>query len=143
MSDIERLCEESIKCAVKPGDDHYCIIKMLDMTFSKIDDSAIQRIIANVDNQDLSLAMIPLSGIARKKVFNSMSGRLSEMIFEDMAFIGPVRLSVAGEACEAVFAVILKLFVNGEIYYDVDDSELLKDFAGVFLNDQEGKKMVG
>ena len=54
-----------------------------------LDNRSIQRTLREVDNQDLTLALKGASEEVKKRIFDNMSKRQSEMIKEDMEYMGP------------------------------------------------------
>ena len=57
-----------------------------------LDDRAIQRVLRDVDNNDLAIACKGSTEEVQNAIFSNMSKRLAEMIKEDMEFMGPVRM---------------------------------------------------
>jgi len=57
-----------------------------------LDDRAIQRVLRDVDNNDLAIALKSANENVQNAIFNNLSKRLASMIKEDMEFMGPVRL---------------------------------------------------
>ena len=55
-----------------------------------LDDRAIQRVLRDVDNNDLAIACKGSTEEVQNAIFSNMSKRLAEMIREDMEFMGPV-----------------------------------------------------
>lgn len=80
-----------------------------------LDDRAIQRVLRDVDNNDLSIALKGSNAEVQNAVFNNMSKRLAVMIKEDMEFMGPVRMKDVEEAQQKIVNVIRKLEDSGEI----------------------------
>ena len=80
-----------------------------------LDDRAIQRVLRDVDNNDLALALKGGNEQVQAAVFNNMSKRLAVMIKEDMEFMGPVRMKDVEEAQQKIVGVIRKLEDAGEI----------------------------
>jgi flagellar motor switch protein FliG len=81
-----------------------------------IDDRSIQRILREVETQDLSLAL--KGGVSQEvsnKIFNNMSSRAAEMLHDDIDFMGPVRLRDVEEAQQKVVNIIRRLEETGEI----------------------------
>jgi flagellar motor switch protein FliG len=81
----------------------------------KLDNRSIQRVIRDIDNQDLLLALKASSQEVKDAVFRNMSKRITETLKEEMEFMGPVRLRDVEEAQGRIVAVIRKLEDNGEI----------------------------
>ena len=80
-----------------------------------LDDRAIQRVLRDVDNNDLAIACKGSTEEVQNAIFGNMSKRLAEMIREDMEFMGPVRMKDVEEAQQKIVNVIRKLEDTGEI----------------------------
>ncbi|MGE5632255.1 MAG: flagellar motor switch protein FliG [Caulobacteraceae bacterium] len=80
-----------------------------------LDNRSIQRVTREVENNDWALALKNASEEVKKAIFSNMSKRLSEMIKEDMDYMGPVRLRDVEEAQQKIVNVIRKLEDAGEI----------------------------
>ena len=80
-----------------------------------LDDRAIQRVLRDVDNNDLALALKGSTEEVQNVIFNNLSKRLAVMIKEDMDFMGPVRMKDVEEAQQKIVNIIRKLEDAGEI----------------------------
>lgn len=80
-----------------------------------LDDRAIQRVLRDVDNNDLAIALKGSNEQVQNTIFNNMSKRLSVMIKEDMEFMGPVRMKDVEEAQQKIVNIIRKLEDSAEI----------------------------
>ncbi|MED0663664.1 flagellar motor switch protein FliG [Geobacillus thermodenitrificans] len=80
-----------------------------------LDNRAIQRVIREVDNDDLMLALKVASDEVKDIVFRNMSTRMAETFKEEMEYMGPVRLRDVEEAQSRIVAVIRRLEEIGEI----------------------------
>ena len=80
-----------------------------------LDDRAIQRVLRDVENNDLAVALKGSNEQVQNAIFNNLSKRLAAMIKEDMEFMGPVRMKDVEEAQQKIVAVIRKLEDAGEI----------------------------
>jgi flagellar motor switch protein FliG len=80
-----------------------------------LDNRAIQRVIRDVDNQDLLLSLKVASDEVKEIVFSNMSKRMVDTFKEEMEFMGPVRLRDVEEAQSRIVAVIRRLEEAGEI----------------------------
>ena len=80
-----------------------------------LDDRAIQRVLRDVDNSDLSMALKGANEQVQAAIFKNMSSRLASMIKEDMEFMGPVRMKDVGDAQQKIVNIIRKLEDAGEI----------------------------
>lgn len=80
-----------------------------------LDDRAIQRVLRDVDNNDLEVALKGANEEVQGVIFRNLSKRLSAMIKEDMEFMGPVRMKDVEEAQQKIVGVIRKLEDSAEI----------------------------
>ena len=80
-----------------------------------LDDRAIQRVLRDVDNGDLALALKSANEQVQNAVFNNLSKRLAVMIKEDMDFMGPVRMKDVEEAQQKIVNTIRRLEDSAEI----------------------------
>ena len=80
-----------------------------------LDDRAIQRVLRDVDNNDLATALKGANEEVQSVIFRNMSKRLATMIQEDMEFMGPVRLKDVEEAQQKIVNIIRKLEDSAEI----------------------------
>ena len=80
-----------------------------------LDDRAIQRVLRDVENSDLSVALKGSNEEVQNAIFNNLSKRLAVMIKEDMDFMGPVRMKDVEEAQQKIVNVIRKLEDSAEI----------------------------
>lgn len=80
-----------------------------------LDDRTVQRVLREVDNNDLSMALKNANEEVRGLIFNNLSKRLATMIQEDMEFMGPVRMKDVEEAQQKIVNVIRRLEDSGEI----------------------------
>ena len=71
-----------------------------------LDDRAIQRVLRDVDNNDLAIACKGSTEEVQNAIFSNMSKRLAEMIREDMEFMGPVRMKDVEEAQQKIVNII-------------------------------------
>ena len=80
-----------------------------------LDDRAIQRVMRDVDNSDLSVALKGANEEVQAAIFKNMSSRMATMIKEDMEFMGPVRMKDVEEAQQKIVGIIRKLEDSAEI----------------------------
>lgn len=80
-----------------------------------LDDRAIQRVLRDVDNNDLAIALKGANEEVQNAIFNNLSKRLATMIKEDMEFMGPVRMKDVEEAQQKIVNIIRKLEDSAEI----------------------------
>ncbi|WP_373229633.1 flagellar motor switch protein FliG [Cohnella sp.] len=80
-----------------------------------LDNRSIQRIIRDIENADLQLALKVASEEVREVIFRNMSKRMAETFKEEMEYMGPVRLRDVEEAQTRIVATIRRLEEAGEI----------------------------
>lgn len=80
-----------------------------------IDNRSIQRIIRDIENADLQMALKVASEEVREAIFRNMSKRMAESFREEMEYMGPVRLRDVEEAQTRIVATIRRLEEAGEI----------------------------
>ncbi len=80
-----------------------------------LDDRSIQRVLREVENGELAVALKGANEEVQNVIFNNMSTRLSAMIKEDMEYMGPVRMKDVEEAQQKIVNIIRKLEDSAEI----------------------------
>ncbi|HLQ74286.1 MAG TPA: flagellar motor switch protein FliG [Bacillota bacterium] len=80
-----------------------------------LDNRAIQRVIREVENEDLKLSLKVASDEVKDVIFKNMSQRMAETFAEEMEFMGPVRLRDVEEAQTRIVSSIRRLEETGEI----------------------------
>lgn len=80
-----------------------------------LDHFAIQRVIREINNQDMILSLKAASDEVKAIIFQNMSQRMSETMKEEMTFLGPVRLREVEEAQMNIVSTIRRLEDAGEV----------------------------
>ncbi|MCL2026106.1 MAG: flagellar motor switch protein FliG [Leptospirales bacterium] len=80
-----------------------------------LDDRSIQKVMREVDPQDLAKALKGVDAEVQEKIFRNMSKRASALLREDMDFMGPVRLRDVEESQQKIVNIIRKLEDAGDI----------------------------
>ncbi|MBD3419920.1 MAG: flagellar motor switch protein FliG [Chitinivibrionales bacterium] len=80
-----------------------------------LDDKSMQRVLKEIDTKELSLALKGASEELQEKFFRNMSSRASEMIAEEMEYMGPVRLKDVEDVQQRIVDVVRRLEEDGEI----------------------------
>lgn len=116
---VDRATEKTIMESLEVQDPELAEeIKKLMFVFEDIvmiDDRSIQRILREVESQDLALALKGASREVAEKIFGNMSSRASDMLSEDIEFMGPVRLRDVEESQQRIVNIIRRLEETGEI----------------------------
>ena len=116
---VDRTTEKSILEGIENEDpDLVEDIRRLMFVFEdilKVNEKGIQAVLKEVDNEELCLALKTASDDLKEKIFTNMSARASELIKEDMEYMGPVRLSDVEAAQQRIVDVVRRLEEAGEI----------------------------
>lgn len=80
-----------------------------------LDDRAIQRVIREVETNELAKALRGVDTDVQDKIFKNMSKRAASVLKEEMEYLGPVRLKDVEETQQKIVAIIRKLEDQGEI----------------------------
>jgi flagellar motor switch protein FliG len=80
-----------------------------------LDDKAIQKVLREVDTQELAKALKAVDNEVQDKIFRNMSKRAAALLKEDMEFMGPTRRKDVEEAQQRIVAIIRKLEDAGEV----------------------------
>ena len=79
-----------------------------------VNDKGIQNALKEVEHSDLALALKTASEELKQKFFNNMSARASELVKEDMEYLGPVRVADVEQAQQQIVDIIRKLEESGD-----------------------------
>ncbi len=119
LNGVDRATERGILESLETSDPELAEnIKKLMFVFEDIvllDNRAIQRVIRDVEQSDLMLALRTASEDVQEAVYRNMSKRMVETFKQDMEFAPPVRLRDVEEAQQRIVAQIRRLEEMGEI----------------------------
>ncbi|ETR69699.1 MAG: flagellar motor switch protein FliG [Candidatus Magnetoglobus multicellularis str. Araruama] len=87
-----------------------------------LDDKSIQRVLKETDKNDLTLALKTASEELKVKIYNNISERAALTLQENMAYLGPVRLSQVESAQTRIVNIIRNLEEKEEIVLNRGDS---------------------
>jgi flagellar motor switch protein FliG len=80
-----------------------------------LDDRSLQLVLREIDSKDMALALKASSSEVGEKIYKNMSKRASEMLREEIQYMGPVRIRDVEESQQKVVNVIRRLEESGEI----------------------------
>lgn len=80
-----------------------------------LDDRSLQLVLREIESKDLGLALKASSTEVADKIYKNMSKRASEMLREEIEYMGPVRIRDVEEAQQKIVNVIRRLEDSGEI----------------------------
>ncbi|GAE29243.1 MULTISPECIES: flagellar motor switch protein FliG [Halalkalibacter] len=119
LNSVDRSTERTILDALEIQDPELAEeIKKRMFVFEDIvtlDNRSIQRVIRDVENEDLQLSLKVASEEVKEIIFSNMSQRMAEAFKDEMEFMGPVRLKDVEEAQTRIVSVIRTLEEAGEI----------------------------
>ncbi|AOV96606.1 flagellar motor switch protein FliG [Edwardsiella hoshinae] len=80
-----------------------------------VDDRSIQRILQEVENESLLIALKGADEALREKFMRNMSQRAADILRDDLATRGPVRLSLVEAEQKSILLIVRRLAESGEI----------------------------
>ena len=81
----------------------------------RLSDRALQRLLAEVDQRDLAVALRAASEELKEKVLSNLSERAAAVIREEMDLVGPVRVSEVEKAQQVIVQIAQELEDRDEI----------------------------
>lgn len=87
--------------------------------------NAIQRILKEVDSKTLALALKATSNELKEKIYQNMSERASNMLKEELDYLGPVRIKDVEQAQKEILETARRLEEQGEIMLVRSEDEQL------------------
>ncbi|MBF0101754.1 MAG: flagellar motor switch protein FliG [Desulfobacterales bacterium] len=81
----------------------------------RVDDRGMREILKKVETPQLTLALKTASEEMKQKIMGNLSQRAAEMILEDLAVMGPVKLSEVEEAQQAIINAAKELEADGTL----------------------------
>jgi len=101
-------------------------IRRLMFTFDdivRLDDRSIQRVLMEVEQDDLARALKAAGEAVRAKIFENLSERAQTVLKQEIEYLGPVRLKDVEEAQMRIVQTIRALEAEGEVIVPGKDSE--------------------
>lgn len=119
MNRLDRSTERSLLGTLQEQDGDLAEnIRRLMFTFEDIvhvDDRGVQRILKEIDQRDLALALKAAGTEVGAKIFKNMSERAAGLLREEIGYLGPVRLRDVEESQRRILDVVRRLEESGEI----------------------------
>ena len=91
----------------------------------KLDSRSIQRVLKEIDNKDLTIALKGTTQEVKDVIMNNISTRLRDMLNEDLEYMGPVRIKDVEFAQQKIVNVIRHLEEVGEIVISRNEGDEL------------------
>ncbi len=119
MNRLDRSTERTLLGALQEQDGDLAEnIRRLMFTFEDIvhvDDRGVQRILKEIDQRDLALALKAAGAEVAGKIFKNMSERAAALLKEEIGYLGPVRLRDVEESQRRIVEVVRRLEESGDI----------------------------
>jgi flagellar motor switch protein FliG len=91
----------------------YSVKEFFPLIFSdaiiKLDNMTIQKVLIETDAQELAKSLKNQDEIVKEKIYANMSKRASQMLKEDMDYMGPIRLIDIKQSQEKILNIIRRL----------------------------------
>lgn len=112
--------QEDAAIAAVRGYDQELAQKIIDEMFLfenlvEIEDRGIQRILQEVENESLIVALKGADSALRDKFFRNMSKRQADIMIEDLGSRGPIRMSQVEAEQKNILLVVRRLADSGEV----------------------------
>jgi hypothetical protein len=92
----------------------------------KLDNLAVQKVLREVDSSEIVKSLKDQDETVKEKIFTNMSKRASQILKEDLEYMGPVGVIDVKETQEKILSIIRHLESTGEIVIPQHKGELIK-----------------
>jgi len=120
LNQVDRAAEKNIMTVLDEEDpDLATQVKSLMFVFEDIlqlGDREIQRLLKDIDSRDLAVALKLASEDLKDLFFRNLSSRASEMLKDELEYMGPVPLTQVEEAQRRVVDTVRRLDEAGEVH---------------------------
>jgi flagellar motor switch protein FliG len=89
---------------------------------NRLQPTDLQRVLREVDSNNLAVAMKSASEALREKIFASISKRAAESLRDEISMLGPVRLKDVETAQDAIIHIVHRLEEEGQISLDAEQA---------------------
>ena len=90
---------------------------------NKLGDKDVQSVLKNVESAQWAMALKGASEELKQKILGNMSQRATQMLTEEMEYLGPVRLSEVESVQQQIVDIIRRLEDAGQISTHVDEQD--------------------
>jgi flagellar motor switch protein FliG len=88
----------------------------------RLDDRGIQRLLKDVEQKDLAMALKAASDGVRSKILSNLSERAQNLLRQEIEYLGPARLKDVQDAQAAIVRTVRQLEDAGEIFIASHDA---------------------
>ncbi len=89
-----------------------------------LDDKSMREVLKEVSNEDLTMALRGASDELKDKFFRNMSERASNMIREELEYMGPTRLADVESAQQTIVRIVRRLEGEGKVTINRGSSDV-------------------
>jgi len=95
---------------------------------TKLGDRDIQSLLKNIESSQWAMALKGASEELKDKILNNMSKRASDLLLEEMEYLGPVKLSSVEQTQQQIVDVVRRLEDAGELttHGDEEDEQFIQ-----------------
>jgi len=118
VNNLELKGDSWVIAKIVSENNQYTLDNFLHVTFDlilKLDDRSLQKVLREIRDYDLAIAIKSENEEIREKVFRNMSKRASLMLKENLEILGPMRAQDIRAAQERILNIIYELERRGEI----------------------------
>lgn len=119
LNSMDRNSERGVFQVIQENDPYMADeIRKLMFTFDDVvlvDDRGIQRVLKEVEQKELALAMKAAGPEVAEKLFKNMSERAGGLLKEEIEYLGPVKLRDVEASQQKIVAIVRRLEEAGEI----------------------------
>jgi flagellar motor switch protein FliG len=118
VNNLELKGDSWVIAKIVSENNQYTLDNFLHVTFDlilKLDDRSLQKVLREIRDCDLAIAIKSENEEIREKVFRNMSKRASLMLKENLEILGPMRAQDIRAAQERILNIIYELERRGEI----------------------------
>ena len=89
-----------------------------------LDDRGVRELLKEISNEDLTMALRGAADELKEKFFKNMSERASNMIREELEYMGPTRLSDVEAAQQNIVKIVRRLEMEGKVVINRGSSDV-------------------
>ncbi len=119
LNEVDNNTESQIMDSIEKEDDELAeMIRQKMFVFEdlvQVDNKSFRQLLQSVENEVVVKALKTASEEMKKKIFENMSERASEMLQEELEYLGPVRLAEVEESQQSIIRIAKKLETEGQI----------------------------
>ena len=90
---------------------------------AKFSDKDLQNVLKNIESSQWAMALKGASGDLVEKVLGNMSQRASDLLKEEMDYLGPVKLSAVEQVQQQIVDVVRRLEDSGELTINANEED--------------------